>query len=132
LRSLRQADEEVRHAEKSTPEEQIIGALKQYESENVADICRKLRVSQAIFYTWKKQYAGMGAQELRELRQLLEEKQSAVDRSNPCSDDERAPPRTSSKLWQVMKVSREPVRSVVTTYVTMYVTTLIPNNFIGV
>jgi putative transposase len=59
---------------KGHSEEQIIGALKQYESgEKVADICRKLGVSQASFYTWKKQYAGMGVQELRELRQLRDE-----------------------------------------------------------
>ena len=56
---------------KGHTEEQIISALKQYESgEKVAEICRKLGVSQASFYTWKKQYAGMGVQELRELRQL--------------------------------------------------------------
>ena len=56
---------------KGHTEEQIIGALKQYESgEKVADICRKLGVSQASFYTRKKQYVGMGVQELRELRQL--------------------------------------------------------------
>jgi putative transposase len=59
---------------KGHTEEQIIGALKQYESgEKVAEICRKLGVSQASFYTWKKQYAGMGVQELRELRQLRDE-----------------------------------------------------------
>ncbi len=59
---------------KGHTEEQIITALKQYESgEKVADICRKLGISQASFYTWKKQYAGMGVQELRELRQLREE-----------------------------------------------------------
>jgi len=59
---------------KGHTEEQIIGALKQYESgEKVAEICRKLGVSQASFYTWKKQYAGMGFQELRELRQLRDE-----------------------------------------------------------
>jgi putative transposase len=59
---------------KGHTEEQIITALKQYESgEKVADICRKLGVSQASFYTWKKQYAGMGVQELREMRQLREE-----------------------------------------------------------
>ncbi len=55
-------------------EEQIIAALKQYESgDKVADICRKLGVSEATFYTWKKQYTGLGVQELRELRQLREE-----------------------------------------------------------
>jgi putative transposase len=59
---------------KGHSEEQIIAALKQYESgEKVADICRKLGISQASFYTWKKQYAGMGVQELRELRQLRDE-----------------------------------------------------------
>ena len=59
---------------KGHSEEQIIAALKQYESGNkVADICRKLGVSEATFYTWKKQYVGLGVQELRELRQLREE-----------------------------------------------------------
>ncbi len=48
-------------------EEQIISALKQYEGgEKTADICRKLGVSQATFYIWKKQFAGLGVQELRE------------------------------------------------------------------
>jgi putative transposase len=59
---------------KGHSEEQIIAALRQYESgEKVTDICRKLAISQASFYTWKKQYAGMGVQELRELRQLRDE-----------------------------------------------------------
>ena len=54
---------------KGHTEEQIITALKQYESgDKVPDICRKLGISQASFYTWKKQYAGMGVQELRQLR----------------------------------------------------------------
>ncbi len=59
---------------KGHTEEQIVGALRQYESgEKVVDICRKLGVSQASFYTWKKQYSGVGVQELRELRHLREE-----------------------------------------------------------
>ena len=59
---------------KGHTEEQIITALKQYEGgEKTADICRKLAISQATFYIWKKQYAGLGVQELRELRQLREE-----------------------------------------------------------
>ncbi len=41
-------------------EGEIIAALKHYESgEKTADICRKLGVSQATFYMWKKQYAGL-------------------------------------------------------------------------
>jgi len=48
-------------------EEKIIAALKQYENgDKVADICRELGVSDATFYTWKKQYTGLGVQELRE------------------------------------------------------------------
>ena len=59
---------------KGHTEEQIIAALKQYEGgEKTNDICRKLGISQATFYLWKKQYAGLGVQELRELRQLREE-----------------------------------------------------------
>ena len=59
---------------KGHTEEQIIAALKQYEGgDKTADICRKLGISQATFYLWKKQYAGLGVQELRELRQLRDE-----------------------------------------------------------
>jgi putative transposase len=55
-------------------EEQVISALRQAESgEKTADVCRKLGISQATFYSWKKPYAGLGVQELRELRQLREE-----------------------------------------------------------
>ena len=55
-------------------EEQIIGALSQYESgAKAGEICRKLGISQATFYLWKRQYAGLGVQEPHELRQLREE-----------------------------------------------------------
>jgi putative transposase len=59
---------------KGHTEEQIIAVLKQQEAgEKTTDICRKLGISQATFYLWKRQYAGLGVQELRELRQLREE-----------------------------------------------------------
>jgi len=59
---------------KGHSEEQIIAALKQHEAgDKTGDICRKLGISQATFYLWKRQYAGLGVQELRELRQLREE-----------------------------------------------------------
>ncbi len=59
---------------KGHTEEQIIAALKQHESgDKTTDICRKLGISSATFYLWKRQYAGLGVQELRELRQLREE-----------------------------------------------------------
>ena len=54
--------------------EQIAMALRQAESGTpVAEICRKLEISEQTFYRWKKQFGGMGVSELRELKQLKEE-----------------------------------------------------------
>lgn len=59
---------------KGHTEEQILQALRQAEGgEKVADVCRKLGISEQTFYTWKRKYTGMGLSELRELRQLREE-----------------------------------------------------------
>jgi putative transposase len=58
---------------KFTPE-QILQALRQAEAGTVVgEICRKLGVTEATFYRWKKTYAGLNLGELRELRQLREE-----------------------------------------------------------
>lgn len=55
-------------------EEQIAYALKQAElGTAVAEICRKMGVSEATFYNWKKKYGGLGPSELKRLRQLEEE-----------------------------------------------------------
>jgi len=55
-------------------EEQIAMALRQAEAGTpIEEICRKLEVSQATFFRWKKQFGGMGVSELRELRQLRDE-----------------------------------------------------------
>lgn len=55
-------------------EEQIVYALRQVEAGlPVADLCRKMGVSQASFYAWKKKYAGFGVAELRRLRLLEDE-----------------------------------------------------------
>jgi putative transposase len=55
-------------------EEQIAYALRQAETGTpVADICRKLGISEQTFYRWKKKFAGMGIAELRRLKQLEEE-----------------------------------------------------------
>ena len=49
-------------------------ALRQGEAGTpVADICRKLGISQATYFRWKKMYGSLGVPELRELRQLREE-----------------------------------------------------------
>jgi putative transposase len=55
-------------------EEQITYALRQAEAGTpVAEICRKLSVSEQSFYRWKRKYQGMGVAELRRLKQLDQE-----------------------------------------------------------
>src|ERR671910_2243527 len=55
-------------------ESQIVFALQQAESGvTVAEVCRKLGISEATFYSWKKKYGGLDPAELRRLRQLEEE-----------------------------------------------------------
>ncbi len=55
-------------------EAQIVFALKQAETGiSVDEVCRKLGITQATFYNWKKKFGGLGISELRKLRQLEEE-----------------------------------------------------------
>ena len=55
-------------------EAQIAFALKQAElGTKVEEVCRKLGISEATFYNWKKRYGGGGPSELRRMRQLEEE-----------------------------------------------------------
>ena len=55
-------------------EQQIVFALKQAETgTRVDEVCRKMGISEATFYNWKKKYSGLGTVELRRLRQLEEE-----------------------------------------------------------
>ena len=55
-------------------DEQVAFALRQAEAGTpVAEVCRKMGVSEATFFRWKKQFAGMGVAEIRRLKQLEEE-----------------------------------------------------------
>ncbi len=55
-------------------EEQIVSILNQAENGiTTADLIRKLGISEATFYRWKKKYSGMGVAELRRLKQLEQE-----------------------------------------------------------
>lgn len=55
-------------------ESQISFALQQAETGvKVEEVCRKLGISDATFYLWKKKYGGLGVCELRRLKQLEEE-----------------------------------------------------------
>ena len=54
--------------------EQIVAAVKQHElGMPVADLVRKLGISEATFYRWKKAYGGLEPSQVRELKQLREE-----------------------------------------------------------
>ena len=59
---------------KGHSEEKIVYALRQVEAgKKVTEVCREMGVSPQAFYSWKRRYAGVGLNELRELRQLREE-----------------------------------------------------------
>lgn len=59
---------------KGHSEEKIVYAMRQVEAgKKVAEVCREMGVSPQAFYSWKRRYAGLGLNELRELRQLREE-----------------------------------------------------------
>jgi putative transposase len=45
---------------KGHTEEQIVAVLRQAEAgEKVSELCRKVGISEATYYAWKKQYAGL-------------------------------------------------------------------------
>jgi putative transposase len=55
-------------------DEQIAFALRQAESGTpVAEVIRKMGITEPTFYRWKKQFAGMGVTEIRRLKQLEDE-----------------------------------------------------------
>ena len=55
-------------------DEQILAALRQAESgTTVAEVCRQVGIAEQTCSVWKRNYAGLGLSELRELRQLREE-----------------------------------------------------------
>ena len=54
--------------------EQIVAVLKQAElGMPVADLIRQVGISEATFYKWKKQYAGLESNQVREYKQLADE-----------------------------------------------------------
>jgi putative transposase len=55
-------------------EEQTAFALPQAEQGTpVAEVTRKMGISEQTFYRWKRKYSGLGTSELRRLKQLEEE-----------------------------------------------------------
>lgn len=55
-------------------EVQIINILKEYDSgKAVKDLCREHGIAVPTFYSWKRKYGGMDAQQLKELKAIQEE-----------------------------------------------------------
>jgi len=55
-------------------EEQVSRVLREADAGvPVSDLCRKLGISEATFYVWKKKYGELTTSELRKMRQLEEE-----------------------------------------------------------
>jgi putative transposase len=54
--------------------EQIVGVLKQAEvGVPLAELIRKVGISEQTFYRWKKQYVGLESDQVREMKQLQDE-----------------------------------------------------------
>ena len=54
--------------------EQIVEVLKQAEvGVPVAELIRKVGISEQTFYRWKKQYVGLESDQIREMKQLQDE-----------------------------------------------------------
>ncbi len=55
-------------------ESQIVGILSSVgKDKSVEQICREHGISPATFYNWKSKYGGMGADELKRMRELESE-----------------------------------------------------------
>ena len=81
-------------------EEQITFALRQAESGTpVEEVIRRLGVSEATFYRWKKKYAGLGVAEVRRLKQLEEENRKLKQLVADLSLDKRMLQDVLSKKW---------------------------------
>lgn len=70
-------------------EEQIAFALKQAETgTRVEEVCRKMGISEATFYNWKKKFGGMEASDIKKIKELEDEnrrlKQMFADLSLEC------------------------------------------------
>jgi putative transposase len=81
--------------------EQIVAVVKQAElGVPVAEVIRKVGISEQTFYRWKKQYVGLETDQARQMKQLQEEnsrlKQLVADRPHR-SLGERTPSEFASE-----------------------------------
>ena len=81
-------------------EEQIVGVLKEAEAGvPMADLCRRLGISDGTFYRWKAKYGGLEVSEAKRLRQLEEENRRLKQIVAEQTLDNRALKAVLSKKW---------------------------------
>jgi len=81
-------------------EEQIVGVLKEGEAGvPMADLCRRLGISDGTFYRWKAKYGGLEVSEAKRLRQLAEENRQLKHVVAELTLDNRALKAVLSKKW---------------------------------
>lgn len=85
---------------KRFPAEQIVSILRQAElGIAVSDIVRQLGISEQTFYRWKKQYAGMQVEGVRELKILQDENTRLKKLVAELSLDKAILQDVASKKW---------------------------------
>jgi putative transposase len=81
-------------------EEQMIGALKEHEAGvPVADLCRRLGVSQPTFSRWKTRFSGMDVSDAKRLRELEGENRKLKHLLADALLDSQALKEVLSKKW---------------------------------
>jgi len=81
--------------------EQIVAVLKQAElGMAVADIIRQVGISEQTFYRWKKRYAGLQSDQVRELKQLQDENTRLKKLVAELSLDKAILQDVASKNWR--------------------------------
>ena len=81
-------------------EEQIVGVLKEGEAGvPMADLCRRLGISDGTFFRWKAKYGGLEVSEAKRLRQLAEENRQLKHVVAELTLDNRALKAVLSKKW---------------------------------
>jgi len=81
--------------------EQSVAVLKQAKlGMAVADIIRQVGISQQAFYRWKKQYAGMQSDQVRELKQLQDENAQLEELVAELSLDKAILQDVAAKHWR--------------------------------
>ena len=68
--NLRNKEDRPIKKSRSSPGQVAFGMRQAEEGIPVAEVCRKMGISEQTFYRWKKKFQGMGIAEVRRLRVL--------------------------------------------------------------